>query len=118
MKKYVVLLVLTLAVAAFGHSASEVDLIFDTESKILTIEAKHSVKDAEDHYIDEIVVELNGEEIITQVFKKQTNNDAQIVSYVIIDAEEGDEIEVITNCSKFGKEKASIVIGEVEDEEE
>jgi len=115
MKKYIILLIFAVVGIVMAHGASDVDLSFDEENSILTITVEHSVKDPASHYIDEIIVELNGEEIIKQSFSKQTDDNYQVVSYVIIDAKAGDEIEAITNCSKFGKKKAKITVGETEE---
>ncbi|MGC9315740.1 MAG: hypothetical protein ACP5G4_08990 [bacterium] len=115
MKKITILILLALAGLVMAHGASDVELNFDEENSILTVTVEHSVSDPTSHYIDEIVVELNGEEIIKQTFNKQTDGDFQLVSYVIIDAKAGDEIEVISNCSKFGKKKAKITVGDTEE---
>lgn len=108
---FFIIIALVFVGVALAHAASDVELTFDKETSTLTVLAKHSVKNAADHYIDEITVELNGKKIITQIFKKQTSDNGQEVIYIIIDAKDGDTIEVTTNCNKFGKKKAKLVVG-------
>ncbi len=108
---YLIFLALVFVGVAMAHAASEIELSFDKETSTLTVIAKHSVKNASDHYIDEITVELNGKKIITQTFKMQTDDNGQEVIYIIIDAKDGDTIEVSTNCNKFGKKKTKLVVG-------
>ena len=70
----------------------------------------HKVKDAEKHFIFEIIVYLNKEQIIEQKIEKQDDAEKGTVLYKIIDAKVGDEIKVRTNCNKTGKKSAEITI--------
>ena len=69
--------------------------------------------------MDRIVVELNGERMIEQKFRSQSDSTIQLVEYNIIDAKAGDEITVIARCNISGQKKAQITVAEqVEEGEE
>jgi hypothetical protein len=109
--KYVLLVVFIFASSLLlAHPASNVELEFNQETSILTVNFEHKVKDAGKHFIFEIIVYLNKEEIIEQKIEKQDSADSGIVLYKIIDAKPGDKIKVRTNCNKTGKKSAEIVI--------
>lgn len=96
---------------AFAHPPSAINITFDAETKILRISIPHGVPDPQgDHYIDKVVVWLNGKEIITQLIASQYSPQEQVVLYQLIDAKKGDKIDVYANCSKFGDRKASFEI--------
>lgn len=106
--------------AAWGHPPESVKLEFDITEHLLKIMAGHDVKNPTKHYVDRIVVQLNGEEIIQQTFKSQVDTEGQVVVYKIIDAKPGDEISVSARCNIAGRKKASIEVeeeAEVEEEE-
>ena len=94
--------------AAWAHPASAVKLEYDSVSRILKIIAAHDTKKPAEHYIRNVSVRLNGKEIIRQEFASQEDAAAQTVSYKIIDAKQGDTVEVTTVCNVFGKKKETI----------
>ena len=115
----IVFVILTLipAGAALGHPPSGIELEFDITVHELEIIAHHTVKDSLKHYVDTIVVKLNGEEVIEQKFWSQADSQGQRAEYVIIDARLGDEIEVIAGCNISGRKKGSLVVEEKVEQE-
>ncbi|MBT3756774.1 MAG: hypothetical protein HOK80_09235 [Candidatus Cloacimonetes bacterium] len=93
-----------------AHPASNVELEFNQETSILTVSFDHKVKDAEKHFIFEVTVYLNKEEIIEQKIEKQDDAESGTVLYKIIDAKSGDKIKVKTNCNKTGKKSATLTV--------
>ena len=109
--KYVLLVICLIGSSLLmAHPASEVNLEFNKETSILTVNFAHEVKDAEKHFIFEVKVYLNKEEIIEQIIEKQDNVENGSLIYKIIDAKSGDKIKVRTNCNKTGKKSATIEI--------
>ncbi|MFP4459024.1 MAG: desulfoferrodoxin family protein [Candidatus Zixiibacteriota bacterium] len=98
-----------MAMALSAHAPKDIEAKFDIETKILEITVNHPVK-GDGHYVEKITVELNDEEIIQQQLNKQEDKEKQTVVYKITNAKSGDEIEVIADCNKFGKEKAKIEV--------
>jgi desulfoferrodoxin (superoxide reductase-like protein) len=93
-----------------AHPPSATAISFDLESHTLTVTVDHAVKDASKHYVDKIVVELNGDTIIEQKFAAQLDGRIQEAFYLIADAEVGDEITVTAQCNVAGKKKASVKV--------
>jgi desulfoferrodoxin (superoxide reductase-like protein) len=109
--KYLLLFVLLIGSSLLlAHPASNVELEFNAETSILTVNFDHKVKDAAKHFIFEIKVYLNKEEIIEQKIEQQDDAEKGTVLYKIIDAKAGDKIKVRTICNKTGKKSASITI--------
>ncbi|MDA3812632.1 MAG: hypothetical protein PF570_00095 [Candidatus Cloacimonetes bacterium] len=109
--KYVLLVICLIGSSLLlAHPASEVNLEFDQETSILTVNFDHKVKDAEKHFIFEVIVYLNKEDIIEQKLAKQDNIENGSLVYKIIDAKSGDTIKVRTNCNKTGKKSVTITI--------
>ena len=107
------LIMITLAfftIPLLAHSPNSLELEFDPETDVLNIIITHGVNDASRHYVKEVEVELNGQKIIEQSFKRQVDNEKQQVFYKIIDAKEGDKITVEAYCNISGKKKAQLVV--------
>ncbi len=93
-----------------AHSAQEVTATYDMETKLLKVEFEHKVRDASDHFIYEVKIEVNKKEIITQLISKQETADGGQLIYRIPDLKKGDEVKVVTECSKRGKKSAEITV--------
>ena len=93
-----------------AHAPVNISLSFDGESKILTVEFIHKVRNRSDHFIDRVRVSLNGEEIVEQRLSLQETKDGGTLIYKLIDAAEGDEIEVLLDCVKGGKLKKKMTL--------
>ena len=96
------------SINAFAHPAKSLTATFNNETHILTVHAVHRVKDPADHFIDKIIVKLNGQEVITQTLMSQDSKNDMKVQYKIIDAKPGDRIIVITHCNKMGTKRVKI----------
>ncbi len=112
--KYSGYLVLMAFLAGFasGHPPSAIDLQFDEEQKVLTVEINHSVNNSAKHYINKVSVKLNRQPIIEQKFARQIDNKQQVAVYKIIDAEPGDTVEITAFCNVSGKIRQEIIVGE------
>lgn len=108
MKVFILALVLLTPLVA--HPPNSMELNYDSDTGILSIEITHDVKDASKHYISEVEVELNGTKLIEQSLRSQVDNEKQQVLYMVIDAKEGDEITVEAYCNISGKKKAKLSV--------
>ena len=109
-KIYLILIVMFALSMLWAHPASDLEIQFDLETATLTVNYQHQVRDASSHYIEELKVSLNGEEIISQKLGQQADTDGGKLLYIIVDAKADDEIEVISKCNKFGNKKATLKI--------
>jgi len=97
-----------LVMPVFAHPPKGIELVFESNTKVLRVNISHFVDDPAKHYIEKVVVELNGEEIITQTFKMQTDKQTQEIMYVVVGAQEGDKIAVTAYCNISGKKKETM----------
>ncbi len=95
---------------ALAHPPSDIRVIFDASSKILTAVIVHGTSNPQGHYIKKVEVGLNAKEIIEQSISQQDNNQTQTVSYFIPDAKSGDRLSVEGYCSISGTLKKEITI--------
>ncbi len=106
----IALLAFILVPYALGHPPTEVELEFDEETMSLRVSVSHMVGKITKHYVNKIVVELNGEEIITQQFNTQSSEAKQEVSYIIPGAQVGDTFSVTAYCNISGKKEKTLQI--------
>jgi hypothetical protein len=118
-RKYKFVLFIVIMVSGlFAHPADDINTNFDPIKSVLTVTAIHTVKDVDDHFIEEISIKLNKKEIITQTFKTQTDLKEATALYKIIDAKAGDTITVTTKCNQFGKKTDKILVPAIQTDEE
>ena len=113
MRILIVVQAVLIALPLLAHPPKEMALEFNADSSLLTVEVIHSVKDAAKHYINKVVVELNGKKVVEQTFKRQVDDELQHVTYKLIDATEGDKITVTGYCNISGKKNAELVVAPV-----
>ncbi|MGM0442426.1 MAG: hypothetical protein ACQEQC_08420 [Elusimicrobiota bacterium] len=104
MKKVILaFLMIFTALPVLGHSPDSITLNFDREKSTVAIKVGHSVRDEESHYVKQVQLWLNEEEILTQKFSSQADSTSQKALYYLPSIKEGDQIEVSVDCNKFGK---------------
>lgn len=96
--------------AIAAHPASKVEFRFDKRLSQLTIEFEHKVKNPEEHFINELQVELNDSLIVDQRLLRQDTDITSELIYKIAGAKVGDKFTVKTTCNKGGKKSASYKI--------
>jgi len=105
-----ILMSMVLALSLPAHPPTEVKLIYNPETQILTVDILHPTPDIQKHIINEVLVFLNGEEIVRQSFTKQMNKEHHKMACLVNHAKPGDEIVVIAHCNVFGKKKVTYTI--------
>ncbi|UCD19756.1 MAG: hypothetical protein JSU64_01045 [candidate division WOR-3 bacterium] len=116
MKVFFVAVMIFMAMPLTGHPPKNIELDYDAEAGILSIEIAHSVNDPLKHFINKVVVEVNGKKHVEQYFKKQADGENQRALYKIIDAEEGSSLTVIAYCNISGRRKADLEVTLKKDE--
>lgn len=117
MRSLLAILVVLVATPLLAHPPKSVDLDYDAETGILSIEIVHSVHAASKHYVNKVVVEVNGKKHVEQNFKRQTDMEQQHAMYKIIDVEEGDKITATAYCNISGRKKGELEVTLKKDEE-
>ncbi len=113
---FILLVVLVTPAIMQAHPPKSVDADFDNGTKVLTVKISHFVDSPSKHFIEKIVVELNGDEIITQKLKAQNTKQGQEAQYMITDAVVGDTITITAYCSISGKKKIVLDVAAPEEE--
>jgi hypothetical protein len=110
MKKFLftiaVLLIASSAVKA--DPAKKVNLTYLNGK--LKIEAIHKVKDVKTHYIDQIIIRIDGKAVQTIQPKEQSSNLSQVVEVSLPNLKKGSQIEVSTRCNEFGKKTGKLTL--------
>jgi len=99
-----------ISIGAFASAPGKVTLEFNKETGVLTVTIKHKVKNVEKHFIDEIILEINGDEIDAMELEKQSSAQNEIVTFKLKDFKKGDEIKVSAKCNQFGKKSGKLSI--------
>ena len=94
-----------------AHSPSAMELGYDKETNQLNVTISHSVGDKNTHYIEEIIVNKNGDEYERKTYTSQPDNSEFTYTYNV-DASEGDTINVKANCNQGGDIESTIEITE------
>ncbi len=95
---------------ACAHPPKDIGISYEPETKILTALIIHDTSNPQGHYIKEVDIGLNDQEIIQQMISRQDNNNSQRVSYFIPDAKPGDRLSVEGYCSISGKLEKEITV--------
>lgn len=110
MKKIILSTILFVFIPAFlmADPPKKVSLSYDKESGILKVLAIHEVKDVEEHFIDLILVTVDGKEVKKISYKKQQNTKLQEAEIKLPGLKKGNEISVKVRCNEFGSKKESL----------
>ncbi|UCD05461.1 MAG: hypothetical protein JSV98_10195 [candidate division WOR-3 bacterium] len=117
MKASVTALLILVTVPLFAHPPKNVTLEYDYDTKILGVVIQHSVNNISKHYVNKVVVELNGKKQIEQTFNRQMDGEKHEVLYKIVDADEGDKLTVIGYCNISGRKKSELIVSAEQPEE-
>ncbi len=104
------IVVLLVCTPLYAHPAKKIELKWDEGTSVLDVSILHPVKNTANHYINKIVVSVDGKVIEERILKSQSDPKTEHVLFEIKDLKKGSKIEVEATCSVFGKRKESIVI--------
>ena len=95
---------------AYAHPPFEVNIEHSSELRIISIIVVHPVSNPGKHFINKIIVWLNGKEVIQHKISSQDDNRYQSAAYMIPDAKVGDIIAAEAYCNISGKLKKEIKV--------
>lgn len=102
--------ILMISMTVMAHAPKKIILTFDKASSTLTADMVHKVKDVNAHYISEVTIYVNGEEVKVATFEKQSEILNELAEFKLENIKEGDEIKLVAKCNKFGKKAAKIMV--------
>lgn len=101
---------LFMSLSVMAHGPKKVNLTFDKATKTLKAEITHKVKDVKKHYISDIIIYINGDEVKTSAYDKQSDKLEEVLEFILDDVQTGDEIKLKAKCNKFGSKSSEITV--------
>ncbi|MDY0150823.1 MAG: hypothetical protein RBS43_00965 [Candidatus Cloacimonas sp.] len=106
----IIALLLAAAVGLMAHPASSVVLSYDAKTQLLSVNFEHSVKNPADHFIENIMIKIDGKEMINQMFTAQEKATSGNAVYRLTGLKSGTVIEATGTCNKMGKKTGKLTI--------
>ena len=110
MKKAILLTFAILFTALLVKADPPKKINLTVKNNKLTVDVIHPVKNTADHYIDQVIITINGKEYKTLKYTKQTSEKGETVVLDLPTAKAGDVIEVKARCNEFGSKSNKIKI--------
>jgi len=104
-----VLLIFLLTIPVFAHSPSQVLLAYDNLNQTLNVTITHTSSNTDSHYVREVVLQKNGNEILRREYTNQTTTTTFSYDYPV-NATSGDLLKAAAYCSISGSRSAEIRI--------
>jgi len=105
------MLLVMLTMPATAHSPSQVSLVYDSQNQSLFVTTTHQVSNPSSHYVFKIVVQNNGEQVLTKEYKSQPTSSTFTYDYPI-NATKGDVLKATAFCSIAGSRSGEITVEE------
>lgn len=106
----VLALVLAFSGLTYAHSPSEITVDYNQQTKVVSVKITHPVGDVSSHYVDDVKVYLNGEQVVTQKIGEQIESSYQMVKYQMPAAKSGSNLKVEAMCNIAGMMEKEITI--------
>lgn len=105
----VMVAVLLLTQVSYAHSPSDMQVSYDTRSRQLAVAITHQVSGPGSHYVREIVVRVDGREMVAAAYTSQPSPSSFTYTYPL-NATPGSIIAVSAHCSLGGSIQRSIPV--------
>jgi len=105
------MLLVMLTMPATAHSPSQVSLVYDSQNQSLSVTTTHQVSNPSSHYVFKILVQKNGEQVLTKEYKSQPTSSTFTYDYPI-NATKGDVLKATAFCSIAGSRSGEITVEE------
>ncbi|MCK4662569.1 MAG: hypothetical protein KAT68_06875 [Bacteroidales bacterium] len=104
------ILMVFLPIILMAHPPKKVDVKYKKESNKLIISIPHLVKNVEKHYIESIIISVDGKEIKVLEYTSQSTKESHDIEIELPELESGNEVEVKAKCNKMGTKVTTIKI--------
>lgn len=98
-----------LSAIAEAHAPKKIQANYNTETNVLEIDIPHKVKNVETHYMEEVVVTVNGEETVLN-YTMQSSKESHHLSLELTELEKGTIINIYAKCNKLGSKNLDLVV--------
>jgi len=110
MKKLISFLVLSVGIIGTINADPAKKVVLTYAQGKLNIKAIHPVKDVNDHYIDQLIILIDGKEFKTIKPTKQSSKEAEVIDLELPNMKAGSTIVVKTRCNEFGSKSGKLTI--------
>jgi hypothetical protein len=107
---FVAIFVITTSINARGHSPDAMTLNYNSNTQTLSVTITHTVGDNSSHYIQSVVVTVNGSMEISQVYTSQPTLNSFSYNFSVA-ANTGARIQGLATCNQGGSVSACIIVG-------
>lgn len=115
---FVLILISCISTITTAHAPTSVNLTYDKNGEILTVDVNHAIEEGDTtHYIETVEIRVNGELITQEDHTSQSINGGALYAYDI-NANDGDEIEVTAYCSTGESKTEKMTLGATSGEDD
>jgi len=94
----------------FSHPPDSLQIAFDSTGTVMSVTVFHPVKNPANHYIDDVIVKIDGKQVIVQSFPIQITNKLQEAIYKVIGLKTGAVVEMTAVCSITGRKTVKYTV--------
>lgn len=110
LKVVVIVLILHMAATALACPPSAIYANYDSNRHELNVTVQHIVTKRAEHFVKEIIVYKNGEEVARREFDFQTSHRNQTMPPIPLQAIRGDKIRIVAFCNTSGKYEKDLTV--------
>jgi len=103
-----------MAGVAAAHPPSGMDLAYDGDTGLLSVDVTHPVGNVASHFIDEVIVTVDGELVAQLRYFKQATKEGEKILVNIGMYPSGAVIRVKAECNKYGDMEKELIVGGAE----
>jgi len=95
-----------------AHTPSGMSLSYNSNTEVLSVTITHSVADNNTHYIESVVVKVNGSTVISDAYTSQPTKGTFTYLYNNVTANEGATILVTATCNIAGSVTRTLTVSD------
>jgi len=96
---------------ALADPPKNILLGFNPATHLLQVNVLHPTRNLKMHFINKVIVTVNGKEVFNQLFPGQTNRGGLKAEYNLPNVVSGSKIEVTASCNRYGSLVRGMVAG-------
>ncbi|MFH1479287.1 MAG: hypothetical protein ABIG92_05900 [Candidatus Omnitrophota bacterium] len=111
--KKIILVVFSLFLSgriAYAHPPSDIEAVYDRETKSLNVTVYHDVRTPERHFVESVSIKLNDKDLIVREFKSQTNESTQKFGIPVENDGLDNAVTIEAFCNLSGDLEKTIVV--------
>jgi hypothetical protein len=99
-----------LAIKTKAHPPSSIIIGYIPSTQMVTVFIGHGVSDPFVHYVNQIIIRVNGSQVLSTLYTNQSTVSGGVYTYSPIVANNGSRIEVIATCIEGGSISSCLIV--------